>query len=228
MNIRKMGLWSSAVCLTTFIAYTICFLAIYFVNPPFTWTNPGDFIAYSTSNPQIFKYAAMALMIVFSVSFIVQLECLRETVGEARRFFARLASHFAVGFSVLIGINYFVQISAIPLQIASGQTDGIGQFVQSNPNSFISAVNLLGWTVFFGIACLFASLATGKGRGERVIKYAFLANGIMMLASSMAYIFSFTLVQALFMFLGLGVATIIESIAMYAYFKSKAHGLKPV
>ena len=221
MNFRKLGLWSSAVSLTTFIIYTICFAAIYFVNPPFTWTNSSDFITYSVACSQIFKYIAMALMIVFSISFIIQLECLREAVCDSKRFFARVATHFAIAFSALVSINYFVQISAIPLQIAAGDVEGIGQFVQSNPNSYISAVNLLGWTVFFGFACLMASLAMGKGRTERVVKYAFMANGIMMLASGVAYIFSFTVLQALFMFLGLGAATIVESIAMCAYFKSR-------
>ena len=224
MNIRKLGLWSSAVSLAAFIGYTLCFAAIYFINPPFVWTNPTDFITYTTDNAQIFKYIAMALMIVFSVSFIIQLECLREVVCDTKRFFARIASHFAIAFSALIGISYFVQISAVPLQIAAGQTESIGQFVQSNPNSFISAVNLLGWTVFFGIACVLAALAMGKGYKERIIKYAFLANGIMMLASSVAYVFSFTIIQALFMFLGLGAATIVESIAMCGYFKSKPVG----
>ena len=222
MNIRKLGLWSSAVSLAAFIGYTICFAAIYFVNPPFAWTNPADFITYSTSHPQMFKYIAMALMIVFSISFIIQLECLRETVSDSKRFFARIAAHFALAFSALISISYFVQISAVPLQIAAGQAESIGQFVQSNPNSFISAVNLLGWTVFFGAACLLAALAMGKGRAERVIKIAFGANGVMMLVSSVAYVFSLTTLQALFMFLGLGAATIIESIAMCVYFKSSA------
>ena len=70
MNIRKLGLWSSSVSLAAFIVYTICFAAIWFINPPFTWTNPENFIAYTAVYPQIFKYAAMALMPVFSFSFI--------------------------------------------------------------------------------------------------------------------------------------------------------------
>lgn len=224
MNIRKIGLWSSAVSLTTFIVYTICFAAIYFVNPPFAWTSQSDFIAYVTSNPQIFKYIAMTLMIVFSVSFVIQLECLRETVCEAKQFLARIAAHFALGFSVLTGVNYFVQISAVRLQLAAGQVEGIGQFVQSNPNSFISAVNLLGWTVFFGIACVLASLAMGKGRGERVAKYALMADGVMMLVSSVAYIFGYTVLQALFMFAGLGAATMVGSAAMCVWFRSQPSG----
>ena len=131
----------------------------------------------------------------------------------------RVAVHFAIAFSALISINYYVQISSIRLQIASNQADGISQFVQSNPNSFISAVNLLGWTLFLGMACFFASMAMGKSHTERVMKYSFLSNAFMMLSSSISYIFSITIIQALFMFIGLGAAIIIESIAMCIYFK---------
>ena len=64
-----------------------------------------------------------------------------------------------------------------------GGDGGISQFVQSNPASFINALNLLGWTLFFGMACLVASMAMGKDRKERIIKYALLSDGIMMLCS---------------------------------------------
>jgi hypothetical protein len=126
-----------------------------------------------------------------------------------------LQGHFAIAFSVLISMNYFVRIGAVRLQIATGQAGEITRFVQSNPNSFISAVNLLGWTVFLGMACLFASLSIGR---DRIIKYSFLANGIMMLFSSIAYIFDIVVIQAIFMFVGLGVAIIVESVAMCVYF----------
>ncbi len=46
-------------------------------------------------------------------------------------------------FFVLIGINYFIQISAVRLQIKAGQTNGLGQFIQANPVSVFSAINML-------------------------------------------------------------------------------------
>ena len=134
----------------------------------------------------------------------------------------RVAVHFALAFAVLININYFVQISAVRLQIASNQAEDISQFVQANPNSFISAVNLLGWTLFLGMACLFASMAMGKTPVERILKYSFLGNAFMMLSCSITYIFDFIVIQALFMFFGLGLAILIESAAMCVYYKRAA------
>lgn len=222
MKIQKLGFWASVTSLSTFLLYIICFIGNYFTNSSFVWTNSSSFISFSNTHPQLFKYIAMSLMIVFSFSFTIQLECLRELVCEKNRFFMRVAVHFAIAFSVLISINYFVQISAVRLQIVSNQAGDISQFVQANPNSFISAVNLLGWTLFLGMACLFASMAMGKTTVERVLKYSFLGNAFMMLTCSITYIFSCIVIQALFMFLGLGLAILVESAAMCVYYKRTA------
>lgn len=219
MKIRDLGFWASVVSLVTFLSYAACFAANYSVNASFVWTNSGNFIHYSNTHSEQFKYIAMFLMIVFSFSFLIQLECLRETVCEENRFFLRIAVHFAIAFCVLVSLNYFVQISAVRLQLASRQTEAISQFVQANPNSFLSAVNLLGWTLFLGMACFFASLSLGKSHSERVMKGSFAANAFMMLSSCIAYLFSITVIQALFMFLGLGIAILMESTAMCVYYK---------
>lgn len=220
MNIRKLGFWSSTVCLSSFLAYTVCFIAIYLINPGFTWTNADDFIRYSNAYPQLFKYIAMASMLIFSLSFIIQLVCLKETVEVSKRYLAGAAAHFATAFSALICMSYFVQISSIRMQTEAGQSEGISQFVQSNPASFINGVILLGWTVFFGIACLLASSAMGCKRKERIVKYAMRIDGFMMLASSIAYIFNIKIVLGLFMFIGLGAATITFSAALCTCFKA--------
>lgn len=218
-SISKLGRWSSVVSLSTFISYTICFMIILMVNPTFKWTNVTNFVLYSNTHSQIFKYVAMAFMILFSLSFVIQLECLREKVDGINRFFARIATHFAIAFSILVSLNYFVQISAVRLQVATAQTDGISQLVQSNPISGISAVNMLGWTVFLGLSCLFASFAVSSGQIGKIIKYSLLSNSIMMLLSGVAYVFNITFITMLFMYLGLGAAIITESIAMCFYFK---------
>jgi hypothetical protein len=90
-NIRRLGFWSSIVSVSIFVAYTICFMVNYFYNSSFKWTNSNDFVIYSNSHIQIFKYVAMVLMIIFSFSFLIQLECLRETVYSEKRFFVRVA-----------------------------------------------------------------------------------------------------------------------------------------
>lgn len=215
---RWLGLWASAVSLATFVLYTLCFVWIAVTQPAFVWTNGADYVSYVQTHSQTPKLAAMALMILFSLSFLVQLECLRERIAGHRAIYLRIATHLAVAFSVLISINYFIQLGAARLMIAAGKAQGIEQLVQANPNSAVFAVNLLGWTVFLGVSCVFAALALGPGRPERVMRIAFLVNGAMMLTSAVAYVLGIQVILALFMFLGLGAAVIVESAAMCRYF----------
>lgn len=222
MNIRKLGFRSSAACFLIFCAYIVCFVLNYRNNPSFSWKTAGDFIRYENAHDEIFKYLAMALMVVFGICFVLQLECFRETVKAEKRFAVGVAVHFAVGFSLLTGVAYFVQIGAARLSVAAGQTEGIGQLVQANPNSFVSAVNLLGWTLFLGVSCLFVSAAAGGGPAGRVIRYSTLANGLMMLTACAAYLLGIVILQALLMFLGLGAAMMTEAAAMCFYFRPEA------
>ena len=74
------------------------------------------------------------------------------------------------------------------MQIDSGHTSGLEQFIQANPISAMAAINMLGWTVFFGLSCIFAGLALGNTKLEKVSKYAFLANGVLMFIGVIGYL----------------------------------------
>ena len=121
----------------------------------------------------------------------------------------------------MIGINYFIQISAARMQIKSGQINGLEKFIQANPISGIAAVNMLGWTVFFGLSCIFAAWAFGNTRTERIIKYAFLSNGVMILTSAVGYMFDIVIIVFLFMNIGMGAAVLTAEIYLSKLFKSK-------
>lgn len=216
---NRLGLWASAVSFATFLLYTLCFVWIAATQPAFAWTTAADYVIYVQTHSQTPKLIAMALMILFSLSFLVQLECLRERVAAPRAVYLRIATHLAVAFAVLVSVNYFIQLGAVRLMIAAGQTQGIEHLVQANPTSAVFAVNLLGWTVFLGASCVFAALALGPGRPERAMRLAFLANGAMMLTSAVAYVLGIQIILAIFMFLGLGGAIIVESAAMCRYFR---------
>lgn len=222
-TVSKLGRFCSVFSLCTFIGYTLCFAAILIANPPFTWSNTTAFIQYSMTYSQLFKYAAMVMMILFGISFTIQTECLQVFAEGIGRFWAKLAAKFTLAFALLIGISYFVQISAVRLQIEAGQTEGIGQLVQSNPISFIASVNMLGWTLFFGLACLFTGLSVKKTTlASKVLKISLFANAAMMLICSVAYVLNITIILMLFMYAGLGAAIVVACAAMTRYFRQRA------
>jgi hypothetical protein len=72
---------------------------------------------------------------------------------------------------------YFVHFSAARQSISQGVLTGLDQFVEWNPNSAVMASGTLGWTFFFGLACLFVAPVFSGGRLERGLRYASLICG---------------------------------------------------
>ena len=176
----KAGYLASVIGIAAFVVYTFCFLGILVVNPIFIWTNFDNYIISVQTTNQIFKHIAMILMIVYGVCFVIQVCSIDEIAVGTKKYYAKLAELFGIGFLILICINYFIQITTVRMQIDIGQTNGLEQFIQANPISGMAAINMLGWTIFFGLSCFFAGLALGNSKIEQVAKYAFLSNGVMM------------------------------------------------
>jgi hypothetical protein len=140
----KIGYWAALICIATFVTWIICFVAIIQVNPFFKWTNLADFIVYTNSYNQTFKYIAQFSMLLFAPAFLVMLHSIGEYAAENKKILTRISISFATIFVTCIGIHYFVQISSVRLSIAKDQLGGLEQFIQSNPTSGIAGINLVG------------------------------------------------------------------------------------
>jgi hypothetical protein len=160
------------------------------------------------------------MMIIYGICFVIQVCSINEIAAGTKKYYTKLAELFGIGFLTLICINYFVQISTVRMQIDLGQTNGLEQFIQANPISGMAAINMLGWTVFFGLSCVFAGLALGNTKTEQVIKYAFLANGIMMFLCVTGYLLDNPVVVFLCMNLGMGAAILTATIPLCSLFKN--------
>jgi len=90
----------------------------------------------------------------------------------------------------------------------------------TNTISGIAAVNMLGWTIFFGLSCIFAAWVFGNTRIERIIKCALLANGIMMFSSAVGYLFDIAVLIFLCMNIGMGAAVLTAEIYLSKLFKN--------
>jgi len=162
------GRGTAIISLASFLVWIICFTAIFIINPPFSWTNLSEYIAYSTAHNQSFKFIAQLAMLLFAPAFVVLVHSIEDQADENRKFPGKIAVSFALMFAVCVSIHYFVQISSVRLSIASGETTGLEQFIQSNPYSGIAGINLVGWSLFFSIACLFlAPVFPGQGTKPR-------------------------------------------------------------
>ena len=210
----KAGYLASIIGIAAFVLYTFCFIGILVVNPIFIWTNFDNYIMSVQTTNQVFKHIAMILMIVYGVCFIIQVCSIDEIAVRTKKFYAKLAELFGIGFLALVSINYFVQLTTVRMQIDIGQTNGLEQFIQANPISGMAAINMLGWTIFFGLSCIFVGLALGNTKIEQIIKYAFLSNGVMMFLGAIGYLLDKSVVVFLCMNLGMGSAILIATIPL--------------
>ena len=218
----RLGYWSALLCCVTFVIFTVCFVAILIVNPLFTWTNLSDFITHVEKDNQFYKYLAQFSMLIFAALYVVLVNSIHEYAKPEQKILTRLGIHFGIAFMVAICINYFVQISAIPLSIEKGQLDGLTQFIQANPTSGVAAINMLGWTFFFALSNLFIAPVFSGGRLEKVIKISLVANALICLLGGVGYIMDNALIVGICMNLGMGGAIFVASIALCMFFKRVA------
>ncbi|MFC2137140.1 hypothetical protein ACFLTE_03090 [Bacteroidota bacterium] len=213
----KLGFWSAIISLSTFIAYVICFAGILSTSEVFLWSNYENYLEYINENNQLFKHLAQFCMLIFGISYLIIIASLVELAENGKRILANLSLYFAIIFVAFISLHYFIQISTVRLQLSNGDTEGLLQFIQGNPISASSSINMLGWTIFFGLSCLFIVPIFEK---EKLIRIAFLVNGISCLTGGVSFIFQIDIITLICMNMVMGVAVILFSIGLIKYFKN--------
>lgn len=210
----QLGMWSAFLIAADFILYTVCFVAILMSPPVFAWTTLADYAAYAAAHSSFFKDAAMYLMLIFGPLFVVLLSALHDYARDRQKILTRISLGFGLAFAVLIGINYFVQLSTVRQSVLHGQLTGLEQVAQANPMSAMTGLNMLGWSLFLGLASLFAAPIFSGGRLEKTIKWALVINGLCCLLGGLSYIYEQSLFVFLFITLGMGGAVTVAAIAI--------------
>ena len=112
-------------------------------------------------------------------SFLVLVVSIHYLSAPDRKIWSHAAVAFATAYTVLISINYFVQLTWIVPRLTAGRTQGIEPFLFAPFDSFLYSVDILGYS-FMSMATLFAAMVF-NGRGlERVVRMFLIANGILL------------------------------------------------
>lgn len=220
-NTIKLGYWSALLSTLAWIIFTVCFVALVMINPLFMWTNLADYVVYTDQYPSLLPDLARLMVVIIGVLYVILFSCIHDLAAAEQKVFTRISLAFALGFAILTGANYFIQISAVRLALIKGTLAGLEQVVQANPYSAVSAMNMLGWTVFLGAASLFAAPVFSGGRLEKVIRITFLLNGLFCLLSAAAYVLELIVPLFLLINFGMGGAVTIISAALALLFWQK-------
>lgn len=212
----QAGYWAAAICALSFIIWIICFTGIAVSSPLFFWTNLEDYIQFYNSNNQFFQVFAKSTIILFAISFLILINSLYEIAPDNKKAPLRLSLLFAALFIATSGTHYFLQISSVRFSLDAVSTDGLQHFLQANPQSISSALNMFGWCIFYSLSSLFA---TGMFEGKKLIQASLIANGVSGLLAGFGYLFQIDLITGIFINIGIGGATLIFSIGLFNYFR---------
>lgn len=219
-----LGYWSALMMVATFAVFTIAFIAIPLTGPLFIWSDMAGYLAYVRSGHTFFQDLARWMMLLFGPSVVILFACLYELASGGRKLLARIGLSFAVIFAALTGINYFVQLTAVRLAIQKNVTAGLEQIVQANPISAVAAINVLGWSLFFGLASLFAA-PLFRGRGlARFIAICFWLNAAMCLLGGLGYVVDNAALVFVTLNFGMGGAVLGFAAALAVFFRRIQRG----
>lgn len=219
--ILKTGRLSALICLISFAIWIISFTGIALSSPLFYWTNLTEYIDYVNKYPQFFPNLAKSFLIVFSLAYMMLIFVFHEFTSKERQLFAKLAMAFALIFALVSSVHYFIQISTVRFAIEGQDYTGLEHFLQAKPTSFISSMNMIGWTLYLGLSTLFAYLSFRNKTGKRLLKFGLLSNTISCLLAGIGYLFQIDSITFIFINIGMGGSMIIISIAAIKMFKQR-------
>jgi hypothetical protein len=112
-------------------------------------------------------------------SFLALMVSVHHTTPFARRVWSHAAIAFATAYMTLIGLVYFVQLTLVGPRIRAGRTEGIELLLFTPFDSFLYAVDILGYA-FMSLATGFAAFAFERGGADRRLRRALLANALIL------------------------------------------------
>jgi len=113
-------------------------------------------------------YPAMLLMLLFTGLMV----CIHHFARESRRVFSLGGLAFGIIATLILFVNYFVQVSVIQPSLLSGEIDGIPLLTQYNPHGIFIALEEAGYIMMslslFSIAPVFSG-----SRLQRSLRWLF-------------------------------------------------------
>ena len=169
---RTVGFWSAVFATGLSIVYIVGQLAEWM---GFIGSGGG---AHNASTP-LGLIVLLTPSLFLGSSFLVLMVSVHQLSSPDRKIWSHAAVAFATAYAVLISINYYVQLTWVAPRLAAGRTQGIEPFLFTPFDSFLYAVDILGYS-FMSVATLFAAMVfTGRGL-RRVVRVFLIANGLLL------------------------------------------------
>jgi hypothetical protein len=168
---RAAGFWSAVLATVFSIAYDIGQLA--------EWKGLlGSHGGPESASTPLGIVVLLTPSLLLGSSFLVLMIAVHQLAPADKRVWSHAAVAFATIYAVLISTVYFVQLTLVGPRLARGDVRGIEPFVFVPFDSYLYAVDILGYT-FMSVATLFAARVFSGGGLERTARWFLTANGLL-------------------------------------------------
>lgn len=111
-------------------------------------------------------------------AFLVMMVAVNQVADPDRKIWSNVAVAFACIYATLISVVYYVQLTLVAPRLAQGRTEGIEMFLFVPFDSFLYAVDILGYS-FMSLSTLFAARVFAGNGIERWTRFWLTANGVL-------------------------------------------------
>jgi len=169
---KRLGYWSAVLSTTFSLAYVFAQLAEWF-----GWL--GSQGGPDSASTPLGIALLLTPSLLLGSSFLVLVASIHQLASPESKIWSLAALAFATAYTTLISIVYFVQLTLVLPRLARGQTEGIEMFLFTPFDSFLYAVDILGYS-FMSVATLFAARVFNGDGIERVVRISLMANGLLL------------------------------------------------
>ena len=167
--VRRAGLWSASLATAFSLAYVVGQL--------FEWAGwLGSRGGPESASTPLGIWVLLTPSLLLGSSFLVLAVSVHRSTEPDRRVWSQTALAFATAYAVLISLVYFVQLTLVGPRLADGRTQGIELLLFTPFDSFLYAVDILGYT-FMSVATLFMGMSLADEGIERAARRWLFANG---------------------------------------------------
>lgn len=159
--VYRIGFWSAVLAAVTSVFYSVAQISAVVG----LLASPWDLVLM------------FAPSLLLAWAFVVLMVSVHYYASDEKKIWSHIGLIFAVIYTVLVSIVYFVELTVVVPRIFQGDTNEV-TLLLFDEGSFMVAVDGLGYG-FMSLATLFAGLVFRGGRLERWTRWFLLANGIL-------------------------------------------------
>ncbi len=171
----RLGFWAAIVVSVLNVWFFIAY-GLYQPIQMAAWHGLSQFAAEFRPLPLL---AWVIPCLILAPAFLIMVCCIHYYTEMERKIWSILAICFAVSYTTLMSVNYYIQLTVVQHNLLEGKTDGLllWLYAYSYPRSFPGAFEGVAYG-FMCIAFLLSSQAFGQGKLKQWVKWTFIGAGI--------------------------------------------------